>query len=81
MILVDTDRDFRVGFKSRVHQVTQECLTGVLTSTCRDLNDHRALSFLSRFHDRLDLLKIVNVKRRHAVAVLSGVIEELSKRD
>ena len=32
-------------------------------------------------HDRLDLLQVVDVERRHAVAVLGGVVEQLAQGD
>ena len=35
--------------------------------------------FVRRLHDGLDLLQVVDVEGRHAVAVLGGVVEQLAQ--
>ena len=39
------------------------------------------VGLLGGLHDGLDLLHVVDVEGGHAVAVLGGVIEQLSQRD
>src|SRR5574341_780030 len=57
------------------------CITSVLARARGGLQDDRARRLLGRLHDGLDLLQVVNVERRHAVAVLGGVIEQLPERN
>ena len=81
MVLVHHHRDVGIGLSRGQDQVTQEDLTGVATGSAGSLEDHRAVGLVSRFHDGLDLLQIVHVERRNAVAVLSGVVEQEPKRN
>ena len=79
MILVEDDRDVGVGFGGREHHVPQIRLARVFARPRRRLQDHRRAGFLGRFHDRLDLLEVVDVERGDAVAVLGGVVEHLAQ--
>ena len=58
-----------------VHEVLEVGEIGVLERATRRLNDDRRVGFFCGHHDGLDLLHIVNVKGRHAVAIFGGVIE------
>lgn len=75
VVLVHDDGDMRIHFHCRFDQVAQERLTGILTRTGGTLHDYGAVAFVSRFHDRLDLLQIIDVESGQAVAVLCRVIE------
>jgi hypothetical protein len=52
--------------------------TGIFAGAGRRLHDHRAAGLVGRGHDGLDLLQIVDVKRREAVAVFGGVVQQLT---
>ena len=69
--------DVRVGFDGGVNQVAQERFASVFTRTRRTLHDHRAIAFISRLHDGLNLLQIVDVKSGQAVAVFRRMIQQL----
>ncbi len=79
MILVHDDRDVRIGFHGGHDQVAQKRFAGVFARTGRALHDDRAVAFVGRLHDGLDLLQVVDVERRQAVAVLGGVVEQLTQ--
>ncbi len=72
-------RDVRILFDRRLDQVAQEGLAGVLARAGRGLHDHRRIRFVRRLHDGLHLLQVVDVERRYAVAVLGGVVEQLTQ--
>ena len=74
MVLVHHHRNIGIRFDGSQNQVAQKILTGVLTSSPGSLQDHRAIGFMGGLHDRLDLLQVVHVEGRDAVAVLSGVV-------
>nr|CUV12243.1 conserved protein of unknown function [Ralstonia solanacearum] len=81
VILVHDQRDFRIGFNSGLDQVLDEGLAGVLAGARAGLQDHRRAGFLGGFHHGLDLFQVVDVERRQAVAVFSGMVEQLAHRD
>ena len=68
-----------MAFHRGQHHVAQVGLAGVLARAGAGLQDHRALRGLGRFHDGLDLLQVVDVEGRHAVAVLGGVVQQLAQ--
>ena len=74
VVLVHHHRNVRICFDSGQNQVAQKIFTGVLTGSPRSLQDHRTIGFMGGLHDRLDLLQVVHVEGRDAVAVLSGVV-------
>ena len=78
VILVHHQRDLRIGFNGGLDQVLDEGLAGVLASACAGLQDHRRAGFLGGFHHGLDLLQVVHVECRQAVAVFSGVVQQLA---
>ena len=61
--------------------MTQEAFAGVGAGATGGLKDHRRVGLVSRLHDRLNLLQVVDVESRDAVAVLGGVVEQEPKRD
>jgi hypothetical protein len=79
VILVHDNRDVRIQFGRRDHQMTQVGVLGVSPSTPRCLNDHGRVGFIGGFHDRLDLFHIVDVECCYAVVVLCGVVEHNAK--
>ena len=81
VILVHHDRDVRVKFGCREHQVTQVSVLRVRSGTTRRLDDHRRISFLGRLHDRLDLFHVVDVEGGDAVIVLGCMIKDDAKRN
>ena len=81
MVLVHDDWNLWVQFRRGDHQVTKVGVLGVSTSATRSLDDDRRIGFISSFHDRLDLLHVVDVERRNAVIVFGGVIQDNAKWD
>ena len=81
MVLVHDDRNVRVGFKRGQDLVAQERLASVFAGACRGLHDHRRIQLVGPFHDGPDLFHVVDVERRQAVVVFSGVVEQLAQRD
>ena len=75
MILVHDNGNVRIRFYCGFDQVTQKRFARVFARPRRTLHDHGAVGFVSRFHDRLDLLQVVDVERGQAVAVFSRMIE------
>ena len=78
VILMHHHRNVRIGFHGSLDEVAQERFPGILARAGGALHDHRAVGFVSRFHDRLDLLKVVHVEGGQAVAVFRRVIEKLT---
>ena len=76
VVLVHADGDVGIGFHSCQDQVTQEVFASVVTSTTRRLQDHGAIGFIGCPHDRLDLLHVVDVEGRNAVAIFCRVVEQ-----
>ena len=81
VILVHAHRDVREFFDGSEDQVTQERGTGVLAGTGGGLDDHRGVGLVGRFHDGAHLFEVVDVECRHAVAVLGGVVQQLTHAD
>jgi len=79
VVLVHHHRNVRVGFDRGQHHVAQVGLARVFARAGRGLQDHRAVGFLGRFHDGLDLLQVVDVERGHAVPMLGGMVQHLAK--
>ncbi len=79
VILVHHHGDVWIHFHGGFDQVTQEGFTSVLTRTGGTLHDHGAVAFVSRFHDGLDLFQVVHVERWQTIAVLSGVVQQLTQ--
>lgn len=75
MVPVHHDGNVRPGLDRRGHEMAQKSLSRVFARAGRALQDHRTVAFVGRLHDRAHLLHIINVECRHAVIVLSCVIE------
>jgi hypothetical protein len=78
VVLVHDDRDVRVGFDRRVDQVAQESFASVFTGAGGGLHDDRRVDRVGRGHDGLHLFQVVDVESRDAVAVFSGVVQQLA---
>jgi hypothetical protein len=81
VILVHDHRDVRIGLDRGLDQVAQERLARVLTGARGALHDDRGVRLVGRFHDGAHLLEVVDVERRQSVAVLGGVVEQLTHRN
>lgn len=75
------ERDVGMRFDRGEHHVAQICFARVFARAGGSLQDHGTLRFLGRFHDRLDLLEVVDVECRDAVAVFGGMVKQLAQRD
>ena len=74
VVLVHHHRNVGVSLNSSQDQVAKEVFACVGPRTAGRLQDHWGIGLMSRFHDRLHLLKVVHVERRNAVAVFGGVV-------
>jgi len=81
VVLVHDQRDLRVGLDRGLDQVLDEALAGVLARAGAGLQDDRRADLAGGLHHGLDLLEVVDVERRYAIAVLGGVVEQLAHRD
>jgi hypothetical protein len=79
VVLVDDHRNVGVRLDRCQHHVAQVGLTSVLARTGRGLQDDRAVGLLRRLHDGDDLLQVVDIESRYAVAVFGGVVQHLAK--
>ena len=75
MVLVHADGNVGVLLNGGIDHLAQERLTGVFASTSGGLKNHGAVDLGCRLHDRLDLLHVVHVKGRQAVAMFCGMVE------
>ena len=73
------DRQIRIRLDRRLNQVFEERFTCILTRTRRSLHDDRRIDLVRSLHDRLYLLEIVHIERRHAVAIFRSVVEQLTQ--
>ena len=78
VIKMHGDRNVRIGFNRGADEVFEEEFPRVLAGTSRGLKDNRGTGFLGSFHDGLNLLEVIDVKRRNTVAVLGRVVEKLA---
>ena len=78
VVLVHHQRDGGVGLDGGLDQVLDEGLAGVLAGAGAGLQDHRRAGFLGGFHHGLDLLQVVDVEGRDAIAVFGGMVEQLA---
>jgi hypothetical protein len=81
VILVQHDRNVRMRFHRGQHHVPKIGFARVLAGAGRGLQDHRTVGLLGRLHDGLYLFEIVDVERRHAIALLGGMIQQLTEGD
>ena len=77
VILMHAERNLRIHLLQRVDHLRQHDVVGVGARAARGLDDDGRIDGRRRLHDREPLLHVVDVERRHAVAVLGGVIEQL----
>src|SRR5690606_19877361 len=78
VVLVHDHGNVGVGLDGGLDQVLEKTFTGVLAGACGGLHDDRAVGFCRRFHDGLDLLQVVDIECRNAVAVFGCVIQQLT---
>ena len=80
MVLVHCHRKMREALDCGLDQVLQEDLACVFTGAGRRLHDDGGIDLVCRLHDRLHLLEVVDVERRHSVAIFGRVIQQLTHR-
>ncbi len=81
VVLVHAERNVRIGPLQRVDHVREHEIAGIAARAARGLDDHGRIDLGRGLHDRNALLHVVDVERRHRVAVVGGVIEQLTKGD
>jgi len=81
VVLVHHQRNVRVGLAGGLDQVLDEGLTGVFAGAGAGLQDDRCADFVGGRHDGLDLLQIVDIESRNAVAVGRRMIQQLAHRN
>lgn len=64
------------SFDGSQNQVTQKILACIAPSTARGLQNDRAVGFVSRLHDREDLLQVIDIKSGDTITVFSGMIQQ-----
>ena len=62
-------------------QASQDDIVRILTGAAAGLDDYRRVGGLGGLHDRQSLFHVVDIERRHAVALLGGMVQKLSQRD
>jgi hypothetical protein len=75
MVLVQADRQRRIGLERGFDHLAQERLAGVLARAGARLQDHRGIAGFGGLQDGLHLLHVVDVESGHAVVVFGGVVE------
>ncbi len=81
VVLMQAERNLRIHLLQRIDHLRQHDVVGVGARAARGLDDDGRIDGGGRLHDRKTLLHIVDVERRHAVAVLGGVIQQLPQRN
>ncbi|MGY3412048.1 hypothetical protein ACVWZV_008161 [Bradyrhizobium sp. GM5.1] len=81
MVLVQAERDVWIGPLQRIDHVREHEVAGIAARAARSLDDDGRVDLGRRLHDRDALLHVVDVERRHRVAVTGGVVEQLTKSD
>ncbi len=75
VVLMNHNRHMRKLGHRRFHEGSQKGRTGVLPSASARLHDDWRVRLISRFHNGPGLLKVVDVERRHAIAILRRVVQ------
>ena len=78
MVLVHANWNMGVLLNCGFDEATKEWLARILPGSCGGLKNHRAIHFVGRLHDGVNLLHIINVKSRQSVAMLGSVVKKLS---
>jgi hypothetical protein len=78
VVLVHDQRDVRVHLGGGLDQVLDEGLAGVLAGPGAGLQDHRRAGLVGGGHHGLDLLQVVDVEGRNAVAVCGCMVEQFA---
>ena len=81
MILVHHHGDVGEFLHRRLYHVAQKRGACIFPRPGTGLHDDRAAGGVRRLHDRPGLLQVVDVESRHPVAVLGGVVQQLSHTD
>ena len=76
VVLVHADRKLGIELGRGEHEVLQVVVLRVGAGAARGLHDDGRLGFAGGFHDRLDLLHVVDVEGGQAVIIFGGVIEQ-----
>ena len=78
MVLMHADRDMRIGFHCCFHHLAQKCFAGIFTRAGRGLQNHWAVAGIRCLHDGQNLLQVVDVESRQAIAVFGSVVQQLA---
>ena len=81
VVLVHDQRNVGPLLGGGLDEVLDEGLTGVFAGTGAGLQNHRGTHLIRGLHDSLDLLQVVDVEGRNAVAVFGGVVQQFAHRD
>ena len=81
VVLVHDERNVRKGLDRCLDEVLDEGLTRIFAGTGAGLQDDRGAHFVGGGHDGLDLLQVVDVEGRDAIAVGSGMVEQFAHRN
>ena len=78
VVLVHDQRNVRPLLHGGLDQMLDEGLARVFASARAGLQDDRRTDLVSRGHHRLDLLEVVDVESRDAIAVHRGMVEQFT---
>src|SRR5665647_1562106 len=81
MVLMHDDGNVRIAFDRSLDQVLEKTLAGVFARTGAGLHDHRGIDLIGSLHDGADLLQVVDVESRNAVAMGGGMVQQLAHRN
>ena len=75
VILMHHHRDMRELGHGRFHQRAEKGRSCVFAGSRARLHDDRSICLVRRLHNGSGLLKVIDIKRRHAVALLCRVVQ------
>jgi hypothetical protein len=67
-----------VFFTGSFHELLEVNEAAVLKGAAAGLDDYRAVGFVGRLHDGLDLLHVIDVEGAHTVTAFGGLIQNLT---
>ena len=79
MILMHDDGNMRIGFHRCRDEVAQKSFARIFARAGRTLHDYRAVAFVGRLHDGLNLLQVVYVESGQPIAIFSCMIQKLTQ--
>ena len=78
MVLMHNQRNVRKCFHSRLNQVLDEWLAGVLAGTRAGLKNNRRTHLVGSGHNSLNLFQVVHIEGGDAIAVFGGMVQQLA---